>query len=140
MSKVLVLYYSSSVSPLFRRYQSIRASSLSQPVANRRRYTQGRAHGRRPLRHGDRSRTDRPDDGGDRRKPRADHPASGSSVACQANVVALSRTTNPDRIAENLTEFNFELGEDEMATIQTLARPDSRIVNPAGLASDWDAC
>jgi hypothetical protein len=70
---------------------------------------------------------------------RADHPASGSSVACQANVVALSRTTNPDRIAENLTVFNCELGEDEMATIQTLAKPDSRIVNPAGLAPDWDA-
>jgi 2,5-diketo-D-gluconate reductase B len=57
----------------------------------------------------------------------------------QASVVALSRTTNPDRIAENLTVFDFELGEDEMAAIQTLARPDSRIVNPAGLAPAWDA-
>jgi diketogulonate reductase-like aldo/keto reductase len=57
----------------------------------------------------------------------------------QTNVVALSRTTNPDRIAENLTVFDFELGEDEMAAIQTLARPDSRIVNPAGLAPAWDA-
>jgi diketogulonate reductase-like aldo/keto reductase len=57
----------------------------------------------------------------------------------QGNVVALSRTTNPDRIAENLSVFDFELGEDEMAAIQTLARPDSRIVNPAGLAPDWDS-
>jgi 2,5-diketo-D-gluconate reductase B len=57
----------------------------------------------------------------------------------QGNVVALSRTSNPDRIAENLTIFDFELGEDEMAAIQTLARPDSRIVNPPGLAPVWDA-
>jgi 2,5-diketo-D-gluconate reductase B len=57
----------------------------------------------------------------------------------QDGVVALSRTTNPDRIAENLTVFDFELREDEMAAIQTLARPGSRIVNPSGLAPAWDA-
>jgi 2,5-diketo-D-gluconate reductase B len=56
----------------------------------------------------------------------------------QDDVVALSRTTNPDRIVENLTVFDFELREDEMAAIQTLARPNSRIVNPAGLAPVWD--
>lgn len=56
----------------------------------------------------------------------------------QDDVVALSRTTNPDRIAENLTIFDFELCEAEMAAIQTLARPNSRIVNPAGLAPVWD--
>ena len=57
----------------------------------------------------------------------------------QDGVVALSRTTNPGRVAENLAVFDFELGEDEMAAIQTLARPNSRIVNPAGLAPAWDA-
>jgi 2,5-diketo-D-gluconate reductase B len=57
----------------------------------------------------------------------------------QSNVVALSRTTNPDRLAENLAIFDFELGEDEMAAMQTLARPNSRIVNPPGLAPAWDA-
>ncbi|SHN64112.1 aldo/keto reductase [Bradyrhizobium erythrophlei] len=56
----------------------------------------------------------------------------------QSNVV-LSRTTNPDRISENLAIFDFELGEDEMAAMQTLARPNSRIVNPPGLAPVWDA-
>jgi 2,5-diketo-D-gluconate reductase B len=56
----------------------------------------------------------------------------------QGNVVALSRTTNPDRIPENLAIFDFELGEDEMAAIQTLARPNSRIVDPPGLAPAWD--
>ena len=57
----------------------------------------------------------------------------------QDDVVALSRTTNPDRVVEILTVFDFELDEDEMAAIQTLARPDNRIVNPPGLAPDWDA-
>jgi diketogulonate reductase-like aldo/keto reductase len=57
----------------------------------------------------------------------------------QDGVVALSRTTNPDRVAENLTIFDFELGDDEMAAIQRLARPDGRIVNPPGLAPAWDA-
>jgi len=57
----------------------------------------------------------------------------------QDDVVALSRTTNPERIAENLVVVDFELREDEMAAIQTLARPNSRIVNPPGLAPVWDA-
>jgi len=56
----------------------------------------------------------------------------------QGGVVALSRTTNPDRVPENLAIFDFELGEDEMAAIQTLARPNSRIVDPPGLAPAWD--
>jgi 2,5-diketo-D-gluconate reductase B len=56
----------------------------------------------------------------------------------QSNVIALSRTTNPDRISENLAVFDFELGEDEMAAMQALARPNSRIVNPPGLAPAWD--
>jgi diketogulonate reductase-like aldo/keto reductase len=34
-----------------------------------------------------------------------------------------SRTANPDRVVENLTVFDFELRDDEMAAIQTLARP-----------------
>jgi diketogulonate reductase-like aldo/keto reductase len=57
----------------------------------------------------------------------------------QGNVVALSRTTNPARVAENLAIFDFELGEDEMAAMQSLARPSSRIVDPPGLAPAWDA-
>jgi 2,5-diketo-D-gluconate reductase B len=56
----------------------------------------------------------------------------------QDGVVALSRTTNPNRLAENLAIFDFELGEDEMAAIQTLADPNGRIVSPPGLAPAWD--
>jgi 2,5-diketo-D-gluconate reductase B len=56
----------------------------------------------------------------------------------QPNVVALSRTTNPDRIAENLAVFDFELSTDEMAALLKLTRPNSRIVDPPGLAPAWD--
>lgn len=57
----------------------------------------------------------------------------------QGGTIALSRTTNPDRIRENLAIFDFKLNEAEMAAMQTLARPNSRIVDPPGLAPAWDA-
>lgn len=56
----------------------------------------------------------------------------------QPDVVALSRTTNPSRIAENLSVFDFELSTEEMSAIFALAREDSRIVSPRGLPPDWD--
>ncbi len=56
----------------------------------------------------------------------------------QPGVIALSRTTNPSRIAENLAVFDFELEPEEMAAIHELARPGSRIVSPPGLAPQWD--
>jgi 2,5-diketo-D-gluconate reductase B len=34
--------------------------------------------------------------------------------------------------------FDFELTPEEMTRIHQLARPHSRIVNPAGLAPVWD--
>ena len=55
----------------------------------------------------------------------------------QRQVVALSRTTNASRLAENLA-FNFELSPLEMRQIAALAQPNSRIVNPPGLAPEWD--
>lgn len=56
----------------------------------------------------------------------------------QEGVVALSRTTRPERLRENAAIFDFELTQDEMAAISTLVRPHSRIVNPPGLAPVWD--
>jgi diketogulonate reductase-like aldo/keto reductase len=56
----------------------------------------------------------------------------------QQGVVALSRTTNPSRIAENLSVFDFELSKEDMSAIFALAREDSRIVSPRGLSPDWD--
>ena len=56
----------------------------------------------------------------------------------QDGVVALSRTTNVGRLAENLAVFDFELEAADAAAIHALAQPGSRIVNPPGLAPDWD--
>lgn len=57
----------------------------------------------------------------------------------QPGVTALSRTTRPERIPDNLDVFDFELTPLEMAAIHNLAAEGSRIVNPPGLAPAWDA-
>jgi 2,5-diketo-D-gluconate reductase B len=41
-------------------------------------------------------------------------------------------------MAENLDIFDFTLTDDEMKKINTLARPDGRIADPAGRAPAWD--
>jgi hypothetical protein len=56
-----------------------------------------------------------------------------------ASFASAQRGTNHDRLHLRGSVFDFELREDEMAAIQTLARPHSRIVNPTGLAPVWDA-
>jgi 2,5-diketo-D-gluconate reductase B len=60
-------------------------------------------------------------------------------VIQQAGTIALSRTTNTSRLAENVAVFDFELSGEEMARIHALAQANARIVNPAGLAPRWDA-
>jgi 2,5-diketo-D-gluconate reductase B len=57
----------------------------------------------------------------------------------QRGIVALSRTTRIDRLAQNLAVFDFELDDADMAAIHALATADSRIVNPPGLAPLWDS-
>jgi 2,5-diketo-D-gluconate reductase B len=59
-------------------------------------------------------------------------------VIQQPAMIALSRTTQPARLAENLAVFDFELAPHDMARIRGLARPGSRIVSPPGLAPHWD--
>jgi 2,5-diketo-D-gluconate reductase B len=39
---------------------------------------------------------------------------------------------------ENLAIFDFELTADAMAAIDALAKPDGRLVSPAGLAPSLD--
>ena len=56
----------------------------------------------------------------------------------QDGVVALSRTTNPERIAENVAIFDFELTAEDRRRIESLVSPNSRIVDPPGLAPVWD--
>ncbi len=71
--------------------------------------------------------------------------AKGKTVAqvalrwlVQHQIVApIPRSSNPQRIAENLDIFDFSLTADDMARIAALARPDGRVANPA-FAPAWD--
>ena len=56
----------------------------------------------------------------------------------QKGVVALSRSTSPERVASNIDVFEFSLAADEMAAVSALARPGSRVVDPPQLAPEWD--
>lgn len=56
----------------------------------------------------------------------------------QDKLIALSRSTNPERIASNMQALDFTLSPAEMTAIHNLARGSSRIVNPPGLAPHWD--
>lgn len=56
----------------------------------------------------------------------------------QEGVIAIPRTSNPDRCETNFQIFDFELSEGEMEQIHGLARPDERYVSPPGLAPEWD--
>ena len=57
----------------------------------------------------------------------------------QQGYIALSKTANPARAAENIAIFDFALDDADMAAIAALARPDGRLVSPAGLGPAWDA-
>jgi diketogulonate reductase-like aldo/keto reductase len=54
------------------------------------------------------------------------------------NVAPIPRSSNPQRIAENLAVFDFALSDDEMGRIASLKRRDGRIADPAGRAPAWD--
>lgn len=56
----------------------------------------------------------------------------------QDGVIALSKTANVARVAENFAIFDFALEAEDMAALHALARPDGRIVSPDGLAPEWD--
>jgi 2,5-diketo-D-gluconate reductase B len=56
----------------------------------------------------------------------------------QGGVVALSRTSHRDRLAENTAVFDFELPAEDLTAIFGLAESGSRIVDPAGLSPAWD--
>jgi diketogulonate reductase-like aldo/keto reductase len=56
----------------------------------------------------------------------------------QGNIAPIPRSSNPERIAQNLAVYEFELTADEMHRIHALAKSDGRIANPAGRAPAWD--
>lgn len=70
------------------------------------------------------------------------HGKSGPQVSLrwlvQQGVMPIPRSSNRDKLAQNLDVFDFELTDVEMAEIGKLKRPDGRIVNPAH-APKWDS-
>lgn len=56
----------------------------------------------------------------------------------QEGVIAIPRTTNASRAAENLAIFDFSLSDAEMAAIFDLAQPDGRIGDWIDPAFEWD--
>ena len=55
----------------------------------------------------------------------------------QEAVAAIPRTSNPDRLRENIDIFDFELEPDEHAAITRLTKRRQRLVN-ASFAPNWD--
>lgn len=57
----------------------------------------------------------------------------------QDRVVAIPKSSNPERIASNFDVFGFSLSDDEMAAISRLSQTKrQRVANPAHLAPKWD--
>lgn len=56
----------------------------------------------------------------------------------QERTVAIPRTSSEDHVRDNFHIFDFALTDREMEEISRLHRPDGRIIDPAGLAPDWD--
>jgi len=53
-------------------------------------------------------------------------------------VIAIPRSSSREHVEANFDVQDFALSEAEMARIGALARPDGRVINPDGLAPDWD--
>ncbi|MCP1728215.1 diketogulonate reductase-like aldo/keto reductase [Natronospira proteinivora] len=56
----------------------------------------------------------------------------------QDGVVAIPRSSREANASANIEIFDFELSEGEMKQITALADPNGRVINPEGLAPEWD--
>jgi len=56
----------------------------------------------------------------------------------QGDIVPIPRSSNPQRIAENIRVFDFTLSDAEMSRIGALKRPNGRIANPVERVGAWD--
>lgn len=59
-------------------------------------------------------------------------------VIQQEAVCAIPRTSDPDHLRENLEVLDFELSPAEMDAISRLSLPNGRVLDPPGLAPEWD--
>ncbi|MFO8174957.1 MAG: aldo/keto reductase [Longimicrobiales bacterium] len=70
------------------------------------------------------------------------HGKTGAQVSLrwlvQQGAVPIPRSSSPQHARENLEIHDFELTDQEMARIHELHEPDGRIINPPGLAPEWD--
>lgn len=57
----------------------------------------------------------------------------------QPGVIAVPRSSRPQRVRENLDIFRFELSTAEMAQISALAGTHDRLISPAAVAPEWDS-
>ena len=55
----------------------------------------------------------------------------------QAGVAAIPKSSSPGHLQENISVFDFKLGDDDMGAISAMARPGSRMVRP-GFGPKWD--
>ena len=55
----------------------------------------------------------------------------------QQGLVAIPRSSNSQRIADNIKVYDFELSADDMGALSKLAKPDGRVVKLA-FAPKWD--
>jgi len=55
----------------------------------------------------------------------------------QKGAIVIPRTSKVERLTENMTIFDFELSAQDMAEIDTLAKPAGRVVS-VGWAPRWD--
>ena len=56
----------------------------------------------------------------------------------QPGVLAIPRSSQTNHAQSNFEIFDFALTTEELQAIHRLARPDGRVINPQGLAPDWD--
>lgn len=56
----------------------------------------------------------------------------------QDGVIAIPRSADPDHIASNFEIFDFELTDAEVERITGLTAAHRRLIDPKGLAPDWD--
>ena len=56
----------------------------------------------------------------------------------QQGVAAIPRSSNPQRIADNLKVFDFTLDDEEMRHISSLKHDNGRIANPIERVGAWD--
>ena len=89
---------------------------------------------------------DRARQGGERSAPRGDRKAHGKSAVQvalrwliqQDDVIAIPKTSNPERLKENFAVFDFRLTDAEMDQISRLKRPQLPADQRARWVPHWD--